>query len=127
MYLFLIAFFYICTDCYASLTNCNTRSLVKQQTVSLLNTVKRGAIVRLDMTLISPYNINDAKATYSTRYNYLPVYRYTEDVGLIEFGVSKRSFSYPIPSYAVGNIKVEIVWNSPTYGDIFCLVVEENV
>jgi len=126
MYLFLITFFYICSDCYASVTNCNKESLVKQQTVSLAN-IARGGHVRLNLTLISPYQISDAKATYNTRYNYLPVYRYTEDVSPIEFGLSRRSFAYPIPSYAVGNIKVEIVWKSPTYGEIFCLVIEENV
>ena len=126
MYLFLIVFFYICNDCYASVTNCNTGSLVKQQTATLVN-VARGGDVRLNLTLISPYKISDVKATYSTRYNYLPVYRYTEDVSTIEFGLSRRTFAYPIPSYAVGNIKVEIVWKSQTYGDIFCLVIEENV
>jgi hypothetical protein len=127
MYLILIAFFYLCSDCYADLTNCNTGSLVKQQSVSLVNKVSRGADVRLNMTLISPYKIDDAKATYYTRYNYLPIYRYTEDVGPIEFGLSRRSFVYPIPAYAVGNIKVEIVWNSATYGDLLCLVVEKNL
>lgn len=124
--MFLIALFYLCTDCYAAVTNCNKGSLVKQQSISLAN-VARGGDVRLNMTLISPYQISDAKATYNTRYNYLPVYRYTETVGPIDFGLSKRSFAYPIPSYAVGNIQVEIVWKSPTYGDILCLVIEENV
>ena len=126
MYLFLIIFFYICNDCYATVTNCNKSSLVKQQSVSIAN-VARGNDVRLNMILISPYKIDDAIATYNTRYNYLPVYRYTEGVSPISYGLSKRSFAYPIPSYAVGNIKVEIVWNSPTYGEILCLVVEENV
>ena len=124
--MFLIAFFYLITDCYAAVTNCNQGSLVKQQTVTLANVV-RGGDVRLNMTLISPYQIGDAKATYNTRYNYLPVYRYTEAVGPIGFGLSKRSLIYPIPSYAVGNIQVTIVWKSPIYGDILCLVIEENV
>jgi hypothetical protein len=79
------------------------------------------------MILISPYNISDAKATYNTRYNYLPVYSYTETVEAIDFGLSRRSFSYHIPSYAVGNINVEIVWNSPTYGELLCFIIDENL
>jgi hypothetical protein len=84
-------------------------------------------MINLNLTTISPSQISDGIVTYGTRYNYLPVYRYSEKLETILRGHSVKTIRYQIPDYAIGNIAVEIKWYSPLYGDLICVRVEENL
>ena len=59
--------------------------------------------------------------------NYLPAYRFSEKLETIALGSSHRTIKYKIPSYAYGNVLVEIKWLSPIYGTLFCITIEENL
>jgi len=112
-------------NCYALVNNCNKSSYLTLLSSSL-SPIKKGRPVYLNLTYLSPLQINDGLVVYQTRFNYLPVYRHSENIGLILRGFQSKLVEYPIPSYIIGNIFVEIRWSSPTYGNLLCVLIEEN-
>jgi len=125
--MFVFILFYLCiNECYASVNNCNKDSYIKLLGSSITPAFK-GKMINLNLTTISPSQISDGIVTYGTRYNYLPVYRYSEKLETILRGHSVKTIRYQIPDYAIGNIAVEIKWYSPLYGDLICVRVEENL
>jgi hypothetical protein len=126
LFLRLIAIICVISNSYAKIKNCDVKSVIKQRSVSLSPIIK-GKDIRLNLDLVSPRQIKDATATYSTRYNYLPAYSYSEAVPQIEHGNFNKTLTYPIPFYAFGNIQVKIRWVSPTQGDLLCLELEEEL
>lgn len=124
LFLLIIAFYF--QECCSSIINCNIRGPIKVLN-SGMSPVKRGRDLYLNISLLSPFIIDDASVTYSTRYNYLPVYRFAEELDVVPVGRFKKSLVYSIPSYTLGNINVKIQWDSPRYGNLLCLEIEENV
>ena len=110
----------------ADVVNCDIKSKIKLIHFSI-SSIKRNTNVKLNITTRSPLDITDAVATYSTQYNYLPIFRYKENLDLINRGINKQSLFYPIPSYALGNIVVIIEWSSVMHGDLLCIRLEENL
>jgi hypothetical protein len=125
--MFAVILLWLCiNECYASVKNCNKDSYIKLLGSSITPAFK-GKTVNLNLTTISPSQISDGVVTYSTRYNYLPVFRYSEKLDTVLRGHYVKTIKYQIPEYAVGNIAVEIKWYSPLYGDLICVRIEENL
>lgn len=126
LFLRLIAILCAISNSHAKITNCDIKSVLKQRSVRLSPIVK-GSDIYLKLDLASPRQIKDAVATYTTRFNYLPAFSYSENVSQIEHGNFNTTLKYLIPFYTFGNIQVKIQWKSPSNGDLLCLELEEDL
>lgn len=124
--LFILILLTYFSECFGIIRNCEKNSVIRVWNTTL-SPVKRGREISLDIDLISTHQITDAVATYITRYNYLPAYRYSEKLDTIILGSSRKTMKYNIPTYAYGNILVEMKWVSPIYGTLFCITIEKDL
>ena len=125
-FLRLIAILCVIFNSEAKIKNCNIKSVLKQRSARLSQIVK-GSDVYLNLDLVSPRQIKNITASYSTRYNYLPAFSYSEPLSQIERGNFNRTLTYLIPFYTFGNINVKIQWSSPTQGELLCVEIEEDL
>jgi len=75
-----------------------------------------------------PRQINNATATYSVTYGYVPFAPRSEIVCArvscpILPGVLSTNVSYPIPTFLVGTLKAKITWHDASYNELLCVAL----